>query len=397
MRITIFPLLSLLRQSCPVTAALLATQPGKDPSPTANISACKLPALRSVDDSIGFNSTYHCVPSTGTLNALMLFVDFPDCPAGETAQSLYDFFLPQAADWYRNASYGRLRLNVTADTTRFCRMSARADSYHWSRGLTTATQTRYIQDALAAYNQTTFPPDIDVLYIVVTAKAKPITASFTSTLEVRTRSGTRVARMATTFGTTLYSSWGYKSLNHETGHTMCLPDLYPLPSGRNGLYTGGFDLMGLISGPAPDFFAWDKWRLGWLDDTQVECVSTSGSTTHTLTPLEKTGGLKAVVVRRNSTTALVAELRTAAGVDVRLCAPGVLLYMVSTATASGKGPIRVLDTTPGSSGCAGDKLNDAPLSWKGTESSFTVSDWGVNIALTDQTADFATIRVDVPV
>lgn len=392
MKATVVPLLALVGQVFSAAAAQYTTQPGKSFSPRADVSACKLASLRSIDTSSGFSPSYRCVPSTGALNALMLFVDFPDCPAGETPQSLYDFFLPQAADWYRSASYGRLRLNVTADTTRFYRMPARADSYGWSRGLTNEVQTKYIQDALTAYNGAIPSQGFDLLYIIVTANATPITRSFTSMLEARTRSGTRVARMATTFGTTLYSSWGYKSMNHETGHSMCLPDLYPLPSGENGLYTGGFDLMGLISGPGPDYFAWNKWRLGWIDDSQVECVSSPGLTTHTLTPLEKAGGLKAVVVKRNATAALVAELRTAAGVDAKLCASGVLLYTVSTTAASGKGPIRVLDTTPTSKGCAGEKLNDAPLN--GTGSSFSVSGWGVSVAVMGQTTDSVTIRIN---
>jgi len=379
-------------------AAQPAAQPNRSRSPAADVSACKLTGPRSVDFSVGFNSSpVKNAPSTGTMNALMIFVDFSDCPATETPQSLYDFFLPQAANWYRNASYGRLNLNVTADTTRFYRMPGRADSYHWTRGLTTAQHLSYIQDAMAAYNRTISPP-VDVLWVIVTAKAKPITSSFTSSVEIRTRAGAYVAARATTFGTTLYASFGYKSMNHETGHAMGLPDLYPYSTGGGGQYVGGFDVMGDITGPGPDYFAWDKWRLGWLDDTQINCVTAPGSTKHALSALEKadggSSGVKAVVVRRNATAALVAELRTKVGVDTALCATGVLLYTISTTVDSGKGPIRVVDATPGSGGCGRDELNDAPLSLKGT-SSFTVPGWSVKVTLTEQTADSAVIQVDV--
>ena len=392
--------LSLLLLSVGWSGAATAFAPiaagGSTVSARADLSACKLAAQPSVYLSLGFNYTLNCAPSTGTLTGLMVFVDFADFPAGatETPQSLYDVFLPAAADWYRTSSYGRLSLNVTADTSRFYRMPARADSYGWTRGLTAAAHQKFVQDALVAYGRTVTPP-VDVFYVVPTARATALSFSPTYMNDVRTRAGAYVARKATTFGIDVYRTWGAKALNHETGHTMCLPDLYPLPSGATGLYVGGWDMMGYINGPAPDYFAWNKWRLGWLDDAQVECVSGAGSSAHTVTALGKPGGVKAVVVRRNSTAVLVAELRTKSGLDSAVCAPGVLLYTVSTAVETGKGSIRVLDATPGSKGCAADELNDAPLSLKGV-SSYTVSNWGVKITVTGQTAESATLQIEVP-
>ena len=228
--------------------------------------------------------------------------------------------------------------------------------------------------------------------------ATKISFSPTYMSEVRTKAGVLVAKRATTFGHDTFTTWKYKVLPHETGHTMGLPDLYPLPSGATGLYVGGWDMMGYINGPRPDYFAWNKWRLGWLDDGQVDCVSGTGSSVHTISPLEKkgvSGDIKAVVVKRNSTAALVAEVRAKIGVDSGLCAQGVLLYTINTAVETGKGSMRVLDANPGTGGCGGDELNDAPLSLRGT-SSFTVPGWGVKVTVTDQTGDSYTIKVDVP-
>ncbi|KAL1872641.1 hypothetical protein VTK73DRAFT_1402 [Phialemonium thermophilum] len=378
-----------------------------------NVSECKLPATNNVYLSEGFGYQLNCAPSTGSLNGFMLFVDFPDrpAPATETPQSLRDVFLPQAAEWYANASYGRLHLNVTADTTRFYRMPVRSDSYNWQRGLTSSAHLKYIQDALDAYArgggtiaQAVLPTD--VLYIVPTTKAPAISFSVTYMSDVRTRSssarmGTFVARKATTFGVDVFSTWKFKALNHETGHTMCLPDLYPLPSGDTGLYVGGWDIMGYINGPDPDYFAWHKWKLGWLDDGQIDCISGSSrsNTTHKLSPIEVDSSspsdvVQAVVVRRNATTVLVAEARSRQGGDAAACATGVLLYTVSTAAETGKGSVRVLDANPRSGGCAGDELNDAPLNLAKT-SSYVVAGWGVRITVIGQDGDSYTIRVEV--
>ncbi|KAI4859900.1 M6 metalloprotease [Hypoxylon rubiginosum] len=360
--------------------------------PRADISACKLAADNDVYLSAGFGYELNCAPSTGTLNAFMIFVDFDDQGATETPQSLHDFFLPAAAEWYAASSYGALALNVTADTSRFYRMPAAADSYGWARGLSYETHQTYIQDALDAYGQTI--PPTDVLYVVPTANATAISFSPTFMGDVETRAGVYVAKKSVTFGLDAYRTWKYLVLNHETGHTMCLPDYYPFNGSATGLFIGGWDLMGLISGPSPDYFAWDKWRLGWLSDDQIECVAEAGSTTHTLTPLEKAGGSKAVVIKHNNTDVLVAELRTADSLDSASCATGVLLYTISTKTATGEGPVRVLDATPSSGGCAGDKLNDAPLNLAGT-SSYTIAQWGVTVTVVSESSDSAEIEVKV--
>ncbi|KAJ7235195.1 secreted protein [Mycena rebaudengoi] len=387
-------------------------------------STCRLPALQDVYLSAGFNYTLNCAPGTGALHALMLFVDFPDAvaPSSETPQSLHDFFLPEAAEWYANASYGKLVLNVTADTSKFYRMPAQADSYGWQRGLTSEAHQQYIQDAVGIWAASpagqaylaaagTAAPLADVLYVVPTRMAAAISFSPTYMGEVYTRlvsgsdSSTYVARKAVTFGADAYSTWGFKTLNHETGHTMCLPDYYPLPSGPTGQYVGGWDLMGLISGPGPDYFAWDKWRLGWLADADVGCLDVAAEQTGSfvLTALGKapvsggTGdGVKAVVVKVNTTTVVVAELRTREGLDAGLCKEGVLLYTVQTDVETGKGSVKVVDTMPGSGGCAGDELNDAPLSVTGTGvTQYTVPGTEVTVQVGAKSGDGYTVQVSV--
>lgn len=212
--------------------------------PRADVSACKLAANNDVYLSAGFGYELNCAPSTGTLNAFMIFVDFDDAPAIETTQSLHDFFLPAAAEWYAESSYGALTLDVTADTSRFYRMPVTAASYGWARGLSYETHEKYIQDVLDVYNQTIAPTD--VLYVVPTANAAAISFSPTFMGDVQTRAGVYVAKKSVTFGLDAYKTWKYLVLNHETGHTTCLPDYYPFNGSATGLFIGGWDLMGLI-------------------------------------------------------------------------------------------------------------------------------------------------------
>ncbi|KNB04846.1 hypothetical protein FOXG_16222 [Fusarium oxysporum f. sp. lycopersici 4287] len=329
------------------------------PAPPKSKTTCKLAAIDNVDLSVGFNYNGDCAPSTGTLNGFMIFVDFSDAePAqGETPQSLYDAVVPQTAEWYKQASHGALSFHVTADLSKFYRMPTSAASYGWDAG------------------------------------GRGISRSITFVTRANTRQGDNVARKTVTVGTDAVTTWGPKSwiaLAHETGHTMCLADFYPFENLGLGYYVGGWSAMGDVSGIGPDFFAWDKWRLGWINDKSIDCVSERGTTQHTLTPLElKTSDndIKAVVVAVNQTSALVAEARIPEGLDSGVCAPGVLLYTVDTSVKTGYGPVRVLDVTPGSGGCGTDSVydkNDGTLS--------LVPGWGVEVTVVKQTEKTYTIQ-----
>ena len=98
-----------------------------------------------------------------------------------------------------------------------------------------------------------------------------------------------------TFGQDIWrTGWGGKVLNHETGHDMGLPEGYNA-TGQGGqfAFTGDWGVMGNIAGEAPDFLAWEKWKLGWLDDGQIACLRGDDTVTRTLSPIGTPGGTKA--------------------------------------------------------------------------------------------------------
>ena len=61
----------------------------------------------------------------------------------------------------------------------------------------------------------------------------------------------------------------------------------------------------------------------------------------TLTPIELTGGLKAVFIPTGSNSSIVVESRRAIGYDSALTKTGALVYTVDTSVPTGNGPIRV--------------------------------------------------------
>ena len=123
-------------------------------------------------------------------------------------------------------------------------------------------------------------------------------------------------------------------LIHETGHILGLPDLYDVPNPVFWTlfrFSGGWDMMSWNE-PGGHFLAWEKWKLGWLDPSQLTCLDGPGELTTTITPLERAGGLKAIVVPMGISSAYLVEARKRIGEDTRLCEDGVLIYSVDASS-----------------------------------------------------------------
>ena len=82
-------------------------------------------------------------------------------------------------------------------------------------------------------------------------------------------------------------------LNHELGHSMGLPDSYSY-EGAGG-FTRPFSLMDLINSVAPEFLAWERWQLGWLDDEQVRCNVLDRDQAHCNVPVHRPTSRAAIV------------------------------------------------------------------------------------------------------
>ncbi|MEV4738852.1 peptidase M6 [Streptomyces sp. NPDC049555] len=292
-------------------------------------------------------------PATGTRRVLTIFVDFPDAPATEPTAP-YAAHLAPAAGWLRTASYGRLRLDVTA-SRRWARMPQASTAYGFQRGLSFEAHERYLRDAITAADPYEDFSSADMVYVVPVRTATAIPFSPTYLFDPATAGVTadgRRIKWAVTFGQDMWR-WGHKVAAHETGHTFGLPDLYAFTGETHG-FVGGWDVMGHIAGAAPQYLGWHSWKLGWTRDDQVACFAgpRAGSRTVRLTPVERPGGTKIAVVRTGPTTAYVAESRRAAGNDPAPCSTGVLIYKVDSAVATGEGPVRVIGgRSPGAPPC----------------------------------------------
>jgi hypothetical protein len=161
-------------------------------------------------------------------------------------------------------------------------------------------------------------------------------------------------------------------------------------------FAGGWDMMSWNE-PGAHFLAWEKWKLGWLDPSQLTCLNGPGSVTTTITPLERAGGLKALVVPTGSSTAYVVEARRRIGKDAWLCKQGVLVYAVDATVRSGNGPVRVRPAERDTSKDLRDRcgpLYNAPFAvGRGRVARFQDASAGISLTVLGSRPSGYTVRV----
>ena len=143
----------------------------------------------------------------------------------------------------------------------------------------------------------------------------------------------------------------WKVLAHEVGHNFGLADLYAVPNNSEmidsfkGDTSGPWDLMGTLSSPGNEMSFWSRWLLGWLKDSQVNCITdASSASTTSLSPIGiNDAQAKGIVIPLSRYTALLIESRRSVGYDSRLLADetGFLVYKLDTRISSGTGPIKI--------------------------------------------------------
>ena len=281
----------------------------------------------------------------GRIPAVMLFVDFSDLHSTESTTALYNRLVPHSRDWYTEVSYGHVHLSVTP-IRHWLRMPRSLSAYGLGDGISWPEHRDYLADAIAAADNEVDFSRYQIVYVVA---AEGTHVERSPAFEAYPGSGIQADGGEVRYGATFFDdtrsdpSYAANVFVHETGHVFGLPDLYDVPNPtywRLFRYAGGWDMMSW-NGPGAHFLAWEKWKLGWLGPSQLTCVEGRGELTTTISPLERAGGLKAVVVPTGISSAFVVEARKRIGQDAGLCEDGILVYSVDAGVRSGYGPVRI--------------------------------------------------------
>ncbi|MFJ1974485.1 M6 family metalloprotease domain-containing protein [Streptomyces sp. NPDC087903] len=339
------------------------------------LSPCLMTSGPTVQMSEGVPTSGGYSRSTGTVRALTLMVDFSDAPGHGNALDRFHEFFPQTQQWFRTSSYGRLDYRPETPIPTWLRMPKPFEAYGIERGAPfDPGYRRLVQDIVATADPKVDFRSYDFLNVLITPNAGPsaldtvLSVTFAGNPEAPVADGVPVANASFVYsrqddGSGSYDQTGYRVLPHENGHVFGLPDLY---TQEGGGAVGHWDIMSEDWGANNDLLGWHKWKLGWLDASQVHCAATSGTTEYTLTPLARAGGVKLLVVPAGTRAGYAVELRTREGNDETVCRPGVLIYKVDADVDTGMGPVTVYDSRRDSGGCTRSpnvhaELSDAPF------------------------------------
>ena len=345
---------------------------------------------------VGFPKAPGRLPSFGTIRALIVPVDFADVvgqrpPAEEftpMTDGMNDFFYKMSGnkvkfDYQVLKNWVRMPVSST-----FHKLGVwgQGDSWaYWKLAVETA-------DSLVDYSQ------FDVVYVlspreipwssIAYGPAGPLSSSGISTDDGPI---TNITLSGADAWQNLSQGSAWRWISHETGHLFGLHDLYVSPGAA--VY-GTWDLMSNNwSTGAIELNAWNRYLLGWLTDSQINCHNaakiTSTGITVLINPIERINELtKAVVVKLSSSKILVIESRRNEGLDVLTPAQeGTLVYTVDMTIQTIKGGWQVqrrpVSTNP--------EFTDAAL-----HPGDVITVEGLRIEIVDQDQNGDTVKISKP-
>ena len=353
-----------------ILAALLVLLAACSQAPTpapvpSDVTPCRLKQAEQSFLSSGFPISSIRMSSTGSPRVAVLFVDFPNVNAVNSTESVFSKQIPGAENYLETMSSGKLDLQFEP-LHKWLRMSGELESYDqfaWSSG---ENQARFMQEAVDLADPDFDFSEIDSVAVIADEKALsfPSILAFSPDAVISgllLADGNQITNGVLLDADNGNGDYAAEVISHEMSHTMGLPEAYEvvdIPTANssfsaNHTHVGNFGIMGqpwpqtggLASGSQDRFkgnemLAWHRWQLGWIEDSEVFCA-TSSTTSIKLGPLTKNLGSRMLVMPVDSSRVLVAENRAIDGYDQNLLTGGILVYSVDERIATGKGPIKV--------------------------------------------------------
>lgn len=304
----------------------------------ADIEDCRLPNVNEGPVDLGAPPSELGLATRGTARVTVLFATYTDVVPERTPQQVFELVDPGAAQVFDDMSYGAFGIEL-APHFEWLPLSGPASTYA-SAIREFEGHRDFLREAVALADDDVDFSQTDLVLLLGPPSATEVAFGPTwigfDAPNGRIEADGNVIVNGITSGADL-AFWGHLWLNHEMGHSLGLPDLYSFdkPTG----FTRPFSLMDYIDSAAPEYFAYERWHLGWVDDAQVLCDALDQPLL--LAPVERTGGTKLALVRINETTAVAVESRRAEGWDAGLLSDGVVVTVVDTSMATGAGPIRL--------------------------------------------------------
>lgn len=306
-----------------------------------SVDGCKLSNFNGQNVNLGFPRKSILLPSVGNVKILVVGVDFANVRGAENPQQMVaPFELPIVRDFFSTASYNRLNLEFTI-----------ADEVVGLPIPDTSINERIVMLETAKALPTKYRLSDYSALLIITTKESAFTNGTASAGSVVSNSTGQLTNYSVVSGVKpnesrwLSSPW--RTVAHETGHLLGLMDLWNREDSTawRGQTAAPFSLMNTGAGwdYAADFFAWEKWVLGWIPDADVKCLQKDSVDIATeLATLDSKSGVRLIVIPMTSNKVIAVELRKRSALDFGITKSGVLVYTVDTSKKNFELPIQLV-------------------------------------------------------
>ena len=319
-------------------------------------ATCKLPSFGRF--SPGFSRLGFKMYGKTEIDYKIIIPEFMDDQIKVNPKATVDGLdLSRIRDYFSAQSYGKVVLNFSMQERTF-RLPGKSSDYIDSNSSGNTKVFQLMRLAYAQFKQVNPANDFDGLIFALPREYSNPHAGFAAELSGVTGSYFNDAIIRITWMGSMPHNWNdrdappWKVLAHEIGHNLGLPDLaasagnYKNIDNYSGNTIGPFDLMGSLSVAGNELSFWNRWLLGWIQDSQVTCISDLKDTQSvSLTSVSSSGGgTKGIVIPTSTSTAVLIESRRAQGFDQKLKPDevGLVVYAIDTKIGSGAGSIRVI-------------------------------------------------------
>ena len=365
----------------------------------ATSTECKLNSPFPINsENIGFPKGSNYVPSIGDRKSIVLFVDFPNLTADNRAIDEWENNqIPTAEKAFEVMSYGKYKLKFDL-IKKFFRIPQNFETYiqNTQGNLPGSTPAMALDIGnllraalLLADNEIDFSKYDSVNIVAPTFTPKTeggASGGGGFNVDGKTSFQVTVGPVDEYLNQPLKKNW----LLHESGHLLGLMHGYD--------YTkpplGAWDVMANSFGLSNDLLGWNKFKLGWIEDVQIDCIAnkSANETFHLLSPIGATStSSKMAVVKLSSNTALVVETRRKTTLDdVSALDEGVLVYKVDTSIPQGKGAFTILSNR--AKIASSTRMGQLLVGTMKPGDSLSESGYTVSVLLSDADGDYVSIK-----
>ena len=294
----------------------------------SNVEECKLKNTIIDDkDRLGFPINSQHPSALGNRKAITLFADFANYPSDKNhKKNMLEVQTPMAEKFWYDSSYGKYSIKFDhVDKV-----------YHFGNHFDYISNgfmmgNKFINDVMSAADNDIDFSQYDFVNIVTPTQYVYDSGSY----------GMRGTYDGKSFYYALLGTAGIAKTNeyeawltHEIGHIV------GMIHAANDWSPYIWDASVNAVAKAPDLYSWNKFLLGWMDDSQVDCIANinKDKTFHKVSVLGiNSKETKMVVVKLSANLAIVIENRTKNIIDSRLnpVEEGILVYTVDISKTGG--------------------------------------------------------------